>query len=120
MNFRHLFFLGTIACSAAAFAVTPRAVSPLFNGKVVRTFAAEEGDKAAEPIPAASFPVSVIRESTDGSRYRVKTPSGESWVPKMDVKADKSGIDASSMCMTVLARAETGATRNANEGCRPK
>ena len=119
MDFRPLIFSTAIACSAAAIAA-PAAVDPLFTGKVVRTFAGDTGSDVATPIPAGSFPVKVLQESSDGSRYQVQTANGDVWVPKMDVKASQTGINVTDMCSTVVARAPIGAARNANDACRPK
>lgn len=119
MNFGRFVFFTTMACSAAAFAA-PSSVVPLFNGKAVRTFAQHKGDTAADPIAATEFPVRVLEESLDGARYRVMAGGRDVWIPKIDVKAENAGIDAKVMCSTMVASVQAGATRNANDSCRPQ
>lgn len=118
MDFSRFVFLTTMVCSTAAFAAPP-AVIPLFNGKAVRTFAQHKGDVQADPIAAGEFPVRVLEESLDGTRYRVLAGRRDVWVPKIDVKAANAGIDVNVMCSTMVASVQAGATRNANDGCRP-
>ena len=119
MTFSRFVFVAAMICSTAAFSA-PSTVVPLFGGKVVRAFAEHKGNTAVDPIAADELPLRVIEESLDGTRYRVTAGKRDVWVPKTDVKAENAGIDAKVMCSTVVAGVQAGATRNANDSCRPQ
>jgi hypothetical protein len=114
-----LFVLLAVVAGCVGAQAAPEAVIPIFPSKSVRTFDQDSGGVPGEPVPAGSFPVSVIKDSPDGQRYQVDLKGRSAWVPKSDVRP-KENIDAKQMCSTVVASIQAGATRNANEACRSK
>ncbi len=106
-----LLMWGAIALAA------PFEVEPLYAGKVVQTYAQEREGVSNGTVDAKLFPLKVFEESSDGGRFRVKVDGREAWVSKREVRPIAT-INVQEMCSTMVASAQSGATRNANEACR--
>lgn len=95
----------------------PKKVMPLYSTRSVWAYADDSRKERKEALEAGAFPLPVLEESPDGQMFRVKHGGSDLWVSKRDVRPEDNQ-QLRQMCSTVNTSAKTGATRNANEGCR--